>query len=178
MEMTPHTRITGYDLARALAIWGMVTVHFWIVLAYRRTDPHWLAWCLNMLDGRAAALFVILAGIGISLLTKSARTGTAGSSDDSANAAGRWTDSGVRPTAALRRLLWRRGLFLLVAGFLNLVIWRGDILRVYGVSLCIAVYLIDVSDRRLLATASFFVLGFVALVVVSDYGAEWNWETF
>ena len=38
----------------------------------------------------------------------------------------------------MRKTLTNRGLFLLVVGFVNLLIWPGDILRVYGVSLLIA----------------------------------------
>jgi uncharacterized membrane protein YeiB len=185
MKSTP--RIEGFDLARALAIWGMVTVHFWIVLAYHQNEPAWLRWCLEMLDGRAAALFVILAGVGISLRAKPA----SGNSSADANVSGDTQRSDAGRVAAfaenagagsvanpLPGILLRRGLFLLVVGFVNLVIWKGDILRVYGVSLCLAAWLVGASDRKLLTAAGLFIVGFIGLMLVTDYGQEWDFKTF
>ena len=171
-ELPAKTRIEGFDLARALAIWGMITVHFWIVMAFHQTQPAWLHWCIEMLDGRAAALFVILAGIGISLRSAATRSKTAAGLAD-----GR-PEQSADPIAAERRTIMRRGLCLLIVGFLNLTIWKGDILRVYGVSLLVAAFLIDSTDRRVLVASSFFLIGFVVLMTLSDYDVEWEWETF
>src|SRR5437763_250264 len=63
----PAARIQGYDVARALAILGMVVVHFGLVVAGPATKSGWLAALLRFLDGRAAALFVALAGVGLTL---------------------------------------------------------------------------------------------------------------
>jgi uncharacterized protein len=115
---------------------------------------------MHGLDGRAAATFVVLAGVGLTL-----RSRRAVAADD------------PRAVAPVRATLIRRGLFLLVLGFVNLVIWPGDILRVYGVSLIIAAGLITASDRRVLAAALAFVLGFVALLLMVDYGTNWDWNT-
>src|SRR5579863_3925541 len=150
----------------------MITVHFRIVMAFHEKQPDWLYWCVEMLDGRAAALFVILAGIGISLRTATARSKTISPQTDEL------AKQTTNPLAAERRILIRRGLFLLVVGFLNLIIWKGDILRVYGVSLLVAAWLIDATGRRVLAVAGFFLCGFVVLMSLSDYSTEWNWETF
>src|SRR6478672_5627988 len=60
-------RIAGYDLARALAILGMVLVHFSLVMSFRRMNEGWLAHVIEFLDGRAAATFVVLAGVGLTL---------------------------------------------------------------------------------------------------------------
>jgi uncharacterized membrane protein len=64
----PGGRIIGYDVARALAIFGMVVVNFKVVMAASEADPGWLASLVGLLEGRAAATFVILAGVGLSLL--------------------------------------------------------------------------------------------------------------
>src|SRR5436190_473469 len=117
-ELRGTTRIAGYDLARALAIWGMITVHFRVVMAFREKEPAWLHWCVDMLDGRAAALFVILAGVGISLRTAVVRSKAA------PPGATTHVEQSVNLFAAERRTLIRRGLFLLVVGFVNLTIWR------------------------------------------------------
>ena len=66
-------RIIGYDLARALAVFGMVVVNFKIVKGAEDNGPAWLVSLVGLLSGRAAATFVVLAGIGISLLTQKPR---------------------------------------------------------------------------------------------------------
>jgi uncharacterized membrane protein YeiB len=83
----------------------------------------------------------------------------------------------ARAISPARETLVRRGYFLFFIGYLNLTIWQGDILRIYGVSLAVAAGLIAASDRRLLAVASGFVLGFIVLFVTVDYEKNWDWST-
>jgi uncharacterized protein len=153
-------RIDGFDVARALAILGMVVVHFSLVMASDRSGPAWMNVVLGFLDGRAAATFVVLAGIGITLMSQRA----VASHDREA-------------IANIRRVLVRRGICLLVIGFINLAIWPGDILRVYGVSLLLNARLITASGRRLLVGAFGYALGFLALVLVLDFDQQWDWST-
>jgi uncharacterized membrane protein YeiB len=162
LRVTPADgdRILGYDIARSLAILGMVVVHFSLVMASDRGSPAWLAEVLGFLDGRAAATFVVLAGVGITLLSKRA----VASGDPTA-------------LARVRRILVRRGLFLLLVGFANLRIWPGDILRVYGVSLLLAARLLAAPGRRLLAGAAAYAAGFAALFCILDFEKNWDWET-
>lgn len=61
----PGDRIPGIDAARALAIAGMVTVHFGPVR--EPTGP--LGHVYSLPHGRAAILFALLAGVGVSLLS-------------------------------------------------------------------------------------------------------------
>jgi uncharacterized membrane protein YeiB len=71
---TPPTfgrRIAGIDLARALAIIGMVAVH----VSPSGTGSRW-AYVLAVPRGRAAILFALIAGVGVSLLTSSRSTST------------------------------------------------------------------------------------------------------
>lgn len=153
-------RIVGFDLARALAILGMCLVHFTLVMSSERKEPVWLAELVGLLDGRAAALFVVLAGIGVSLRARRALS----SEDPQTVRAAQWS-------------LIRRGVVLLFAGFLNLLIWQGDILRVYGVSMFAAACLLHASDRQLLFAALAFVALFLALFVTIDYSANWDWDS-
>ena len=55
----------------------------------------------------------------------------------------------------------------------NLTIWQGDILRVYGVSLLLAAGLLRASGRTVLLLSIAFALGFVLLY---SPGQEWFWE--
>src|SRR5205823_4075891 len=122
--------------------------------------PPWLARVLGFLDGRAAAAFVILAGVGLTLMSR--RAVSAGD---------------PRAAARVRRTVVKRGLFLLALGFVNLVVWPGDILRVYGVSLLLAARLVTAPDRRLLLGVLGYALGFVALLLVLDFEKNWDWAT-
>src|SRR5690348_16316813 len=65
-------RILGYDVARSLALLGMIVVHFGLVMAADPARPAWSAWIMHGLDGRAAATFVILAGVGLTLRSRRA----------------------------------------------------------------------------------------------------------
>src|SRR5438067_73697 len=100
-------RLPGYDVARALAVWGMVAEHFALVLAAAPWGPAWLA---------------------------------------------------------------------AAAGFLNLAVWPGDILRVYGVGLLLAALCLDAPARRLWLIAVAFALSFILLCCVLDYEAHWEWD--
>jgi uncharacterized membrane protein YeiB len=153
-------RVVGFDVARALAILGMVVVHFSLVLGSPGSGPAWLNAVLGFLDGRAAATFVVLAGVGVTLMSQRAVRG-----------------QDPHALARVRRVLRRRGVFLLGLGFLNLAIWPGDILRVYGVSLLLASRLVTASDRRLALGALGYALGFVALFLVLDFEKNWDWST-
>ncbi len=153
-------RILGYDLARSWALLGMIVVHFGLVMGSDQARPAYAAEVMHLCDGRAAALFVVLAGVGLTLRSRSAVS-----------------SGNPRATARVGATLIRRGLFLLAIGFVNLLVWQGDILRVYGVSLVLAAGLIAASDRRLLSIALGFVLGFVLLFLVLDYDQNWEWAT-
>jgi uncharacterized membrane protein len=62
--------LAGLDVARAVAIYGMLLAHF----AYEaRSEPGWLGSVARFTDGRAMPLFVVLGGVGITLLTQAAR---------------------------------------------------------------------------------------------------------
>ena len=59
-------RVTGLDVARALAVFGMVGAHFGGVPA--DVDPSPSSW-LGVVNGRSAVLFAVLAGVSLALLT-------------------------------------------------------------------------------------------------------------
>ncbi|MBA6339403.1 DUF1624 domain-containing protein, partial [Colwellia sp. BRX8-7] len=65
-------RVTGFDLARAFAIFGMVIVNFKIAMN-ADTGNQLLMSFTHLFEGRASALFVILAGVGITFMTNKAR---------------------------------------------------------------------------------------------------------
>lgn len=154
------TRVEGFDLARALAFLGMVFVNFRIAIATDGAGPQWLNWLDTRLDGRAAATFVTLAGVGVSLMSRKARD--SGSEDE---------------PGRVRGVVRKRATFLFVAGLLYWPIWPADILHYYGVFLAIAAFLIAVPDRRLLAIAVALVVAFPLLLIFGpEYSLGWDWE--
>ena len=63
-------RIIGIDVARALAVIGMIVVNFKIVIG--ENGLSWVKSFAGIFDGKAAATFVVLAGVGLALMTNSA----------------------------------------------------------------------------------------------------------
>lgn len=159
--MTNH-RIYGYDIARALAIFGMFIVNFKTVMHISndgRDDLWWLS-IFNVLDGRASAVFVILAGVGITLLTQEARL-----------------SENIFQLEKERRVLFKRAIFLFAVGILYIEIWPADILHYYGIYIAIGAFLLTASIRKLLWVGSCIAAGFPVIFSILDYAASWNWET-
>lgn len=154
------SRIIGFDVARALAVIGMVLVNFKVVMGAEDTGPPWLNGVMGLLDGRAAATFVILAGVGLSLVSRRARL-----------------DNDTDGIASHRTTLLKRALFLFVVGLLYTPIWPADILHFYGVYIAIAAFLLTASDRLLWGGVVALTAGFLVLLLFLDYEAGWNWET-
>ncbi len=147
-------RILGYDTARALAIFGMVLVNFKIALGFEGLENHWLATISKPMEGRAAATFVILAGVGITLLTKN------------------------KTLLEGKRILQKRALFLLVTGFLFSLVWPADILHFYALYIFLGTFFLSRSNLALWGGTIALMLGFVGFILFFDYEVGWNWETF
>ncbi len=146
-------RIIGYDLARAAAVFGMVVVNFKIVMGAGERGPEWLLSLVGLLEGRAAATFVVLAGAGISLFSQEGRT-----RDD-------------RERLSLDRLtLLKRALLLFVIGALYTPIWPADILHFYGVYIAVAAFLLAAPSARLWTLAVSLVLAFCCSCLTMSRG--------
>ena len=146
------TRLAGVDAARAVAVAGMVIVNFEVVMFAGDRGPGWLRAMVGGLEGRAAAAFVVLAGVGASLMTARAR---------------RRGDL-VELEAGRRRLLRRAG-FLLVVGYLFVLVWPADILHYYAFYLGLGSLLLGASDRALWGWAAAAAALFAALYTFAGY---------
>lgn len=154
-----NTRIAGYDFARALAIFGMVAINFKYIMGAEDNGPEWFIWFMYLLDGRAAAIFVMLAGVGLSLLSRRARI-----ANDLA---------GLRKN---RKSLLKRAVFLFIIGMAIIKIWPADILHFYGIYIAIAAFLLSTSDQKLLMISKTFMIIFLALLFLLDYDEGYYWE--
>lgn len=160
MSDTPDRRIVGFDVARAVALLGMVLVNYKGVTESDEAGADWLVWLSDLIDGRAATLFVLLAGIGVSLRSKRAR---------------RDPDKYL---ASERNHLLKRALMLLVVGLFFHEIWPSDILHLYGLFLALAAFVLAVPSRMLWLLALLAVVGAVVLQSTLNYDAEFEFWTF
>ena len=151
-------RIIGIDVARALAVIGMIIVNFKVVFGENGLD--WVKSFANVFDGKAAATFVVLAGIGLALMTNSAIKNK---------------DQGKLKIARGRIL--KRALFLFIIGISYLTIWPADILHFYGIYMAITVLLLNSKGRTLIATAIILIIAFPILMTFWNYETGWNFNT-
>jgi len=159
-DKSAKQRIVGYDLARALAVIGMVIVNFKVVMNAGTDAPVWLSSLVGLLEGRAAATFVILSGVGISLLSRRAIA-----------------ENNVEKLRKNRHTLLKRALFLFIAGLCYTPLWPADILHFYGVYIAICAFFLSFSDSALWSLSFGFMALFVLMSVLLDYEQGWNWET-
>ncbi len=145
-------RLIGVDVAGALAIAGMVVIDFEVAMFAGQRGPGWLRTLTGLLDGRATAMFLVLAGVGASLMTESARR--------------RGDLAGL---AAARTRLLRRAVLLMIAGYLFIPIWPADILHSYAFCIGIGALLLAVSDRALWLWAALAVALFAGLYSFAGY---------
>lgn len=139
-------RITGIDTARFLAYCGMVLVNFRLAAEVTGTDD-WPSRITDALEGRAAALFVVLAGVGLTL-------GRAGKGDT-----------------------LRRALLLMVLGLCNLTIFDADILHFYALYFVAALPFLSAPPKTLwLAILGVLCLTSGAHFLL-DYDQNWDWDT-
>ncbi len=137
-------RLDALDAARFVAFCGMVLVNFRIAAQIEPTSG-WATALIDALEGQAAALFVILAGIGIGLSTISAG------------------------------LLLRRAAFLFAIGLVNMTVFDADILHFYALYFVVGAAFLTVAPRGLwLGAAAIVALATVASLAF-DYDEGWDW---
>ncbi len=151
-------RIEGLDLARAFAIIGMIIVNFKVAFNAILGNTT-LIKVTDFFDGKAAALFIILAGVGISLMTNRARI-----------------NRNNEKLKLLKSKLLKRALFLFVIGIAYMPLWNADILHYYGFYILFAVIMINASNRMLWLTSIALILIYPVLIFTFNYEAGWDWK--
>ncbi len=152
-------RIIGIDVARAFAVVGMIIVNYKIV--FGEEGSPWVQGLLKVVDGKAAATFVVLAGIGLALMTNSAlRNG----------------DQAKLQTSRLRII--KRAIFLFVIGLSYVWIWPADILHFYGVYMLLTLIFIYQKPSVLLWGAGLLILAFPVLAFLIPYETGWDFSIY
>jgi len=140
-------RVESYDVARSIAVIGMVLVNYSAIFhPTSENGVDWLVGTADFLTGRAAALFIMLAGVGVGLMAQSA-----------------FEDNDHGKMVRIRYSLLKRSFFLLVAGFFFMQVWGSDILHFYAVYLVLASWLLNCRASLLLRLAAINFLLFTAL---------------
>lgn len=147
-----NNRLEGLDLARFLAFVGMVIVNFKIAMGAERGSGV-LDLLTTALEGRAAATFVVLAGIGLGL-------------------------AGLKALDQTVSVTIKRAVFLLVIGLLNVTIFDADILHYYSFYFLFGVFLLPLSTRALFGVLVGLNIAFVAMILTLNYDAGWNWDDY
>ncbi|WP_419904587.1 DUF418 domain-containing protein [Kiloniella sp.] len=170
--MTAAPRVEGLDFARFLAFVGMVLVNFTVAMGAERVGSAWATTFVGMLEGRAAATFVVLAGIGLGLASKpfSQKTLGLGNHSNRDNQA----DQGDR----LFILTSKRALFLMVLGLLNSLIFDADILHYYALYFFFGVMFVRMSSAGLIISIIALMLGFIVMLLTLDYDLNWDWKAY
>ena len=147
-----QARLHGLDLARYFAFVGMVIVNFKIAMG-AETGAGLLQVLTGALEGRAAATFVVLAGVGLGLSARHAQANSI-------------------------FVTLKRALFLLVIGLLNMTIFSADILHYYAFYFFFGAMLLSVGSWTLAVIIGGLNLAFVAMIFLLNYDAGWNWVDY
>ncbi|MGU3374825.1 DUF418 domain-containing protein [Chryseobacterium sp. M5A1_1a] len=151
-------RIIGFDLARAYAIFGMFIVNFNMVFG-NHDDPSPLGKILVLFSGHSSTVFVILAGMGVALMTNRVQEYT------------------QEDRKRLRYTILKRALFLFVVGMLFYCWWPADILHLYGGYMSIGALLIFMDKKYYLIAATIAVVLFHLLLLIIPFETGWNFTT-
>lgn len=146
-------RMEGLDIARALAILGMMFVNYALVFQVEPTSL--IAHFFIGLEGRAAAVFMIVAGIGIGVLSQ------------------KGTDK------ALYAQLFKRSLFLWGVGLVLYTTfqWTADILHYYGLFMLLILPFLKAHKKVIEGGIIFVLLMTAYLQLTQNYLLGWDFAT-
>jgi uncharacterized membrane protein YeiB len=152
-------RIIGFDLARAYAIFGMFIVNFNFSFGNVNPAADLTGRFLNLFTGNSTSIFIILAGIGVSLMTNK---------------------HGISPEekAKYKSIILKRSWFLLAIGLLLFTWWSGDILHFYGGYMHIAVLILFVPKRYYLWIAFIVIVVYHILLWFIPVDTSWDFNTY
>lgn len=151
-------RVIGFDLARAYAIFGMFIVNFNFCFGTFQ-DTSIIGTFLNLFVGNSTAIFIILAGMGVSFMSNK-------------------SSHSIVEKLKLRSVILKRSWFLLVLGLLLYTWWPGDILHFYGGYMHIAAFILFVPKKYYLWFAFGAIGVFQILLNFIPIDTSWNFSTF
>ncbi len=151
-------RIIGFDLARGYAIFGMFIVNFNFCFGSFQ-DSTFLGRSLNLFVGNSTAIFIILAGMGLSFMSNK-------------------TVYSLEEKKHLKSIVLKRSWLLLAMGLILFSWWPGDILHFYAAYMHIAAFFLFSNRNIYLIIAAASILIFHVLLQFIPIDTSWNFETF
>jgi uncharacterized protein len=152
-------RIIGFDIARAYAIFGMFIVNFNFSFGAIMAPTDFVGRFLNIFTGNSTAIFILCAGMGVSLMTNKIQINK-------------------EEKQALKSKILKRSWFLFAMGLLLYNWWTGDILHFYGGYMHVAAFLLFVPKRFYLWAALKAVIVFHILLTVIPIDTSWDFATY
>ncbi len=152
-------RIIGFDLARAYAIFGMFIVNFNFCFGSFQ-DQTIIGQFLNLFTGNSTSIFIICAGMGISLMTSN------------------HINYSQQDKKKHKSTILKRSWFLFVLGLLLYNWWAGDILHFYGGYMHIAAFILYIPKRYYLTGALLAILIFHLLLLIIPIFTSWDMTLF
>ena len=149
-----NKRLDGIDFARSLALLGMILVNFKVVYNAEITEGSIFYYFFSFIEGKAAALFIFIAGIGISLAAKSKKS--------------------EEELKKYKMSLFKRSVSLLVTGLLYYPIWPADILHFYSFYILIGIFLLNVKQSKVFIISVSVLMLSLILLLLLDYSAGWD----
>ncbi len=150
-------RIYGFDIARAFAILGMMLVNYKIVFTYGKIEYSSINYFISIFEGRAAAVFLILAGIGISLMTKKSL-------------------NEISKIILYKKIIQKRAFFLFIVGMILYIFfeWTADILHFYGIYMLFISLIFYKSNKKINIYILLSIIITLALQIFLDYSYGWD----
>lgn len=152
-------RIIGIDVARALAVFGMIIVNFKMVLGGEGND--YFKTFVGVFEGKAAATFVVLAGVGLAMMSNSAID-----------------QNDLVKLRGIRVRLVKRALVLFVLGLSYLAIWPADILHFYGIYMLFVLLMLKQPAKRIFTMAIVLIFSYPLAMLLWSYDLGWNFSSF
>jgi uncharacterized protein len=156
MEQSKN-RIIGFDLARAYAIFGMFIVNFNVVFG-SHSNHEGLGGFLNLFNGNSSTLFVMLAGMGVALMSNRA-------------------EYSELEKKSIKTIVMKRSWFLFAIGLLLYFWWPADILHFYGGYMHIAAFLLFVPKQWYVIGAMAAIFIWHILFLIFPFQNGWDFST-
>ena len=150
----PTRRLPGPDVVRAVALIGVVVMNYHGYLIIARSDADTgTGWAAELFDPwtgplstRFAATFVLVAGVGVTLMTRN--------TVDATRRRNATQSSSADPVTTMRWRLVRRGVLLYTGGLVLDEIWPGTIIPFYGAMFIAAAAMFTWRSRWIFAVAA------------------------
>jgi uncharacterized membrane protein YeiB len=152
-------RIIGFDLARSYAIFGMFIVNFNFSFGNVLPTEEPIGRFLNLFTGNSTSIFIILAGMGVSLMTRK-------------------SEYSIEEKAKCKSIILKRSWFLFFAGLLLFTWWSGDILHFYGGYMHIAALILFVPKRYFLWIALLVIVIYHLLLLIIPVETSWDFQSY